>query len=168
MFSTSSRDKGRFPCFHLRGILTSPSNLKKRPVSLIATRENYQVPSHNSTETPSFRPQLEKTPEISTSIQVVAGFPCSDWRATLSSPSQLETGPKALMQRQRFPKWNRPHRNWRRALYYDKRGGLMPQLSRSPPPPQLPPQIDRSFLHFTTRKTSPSHYNHRGFTHLPI
>ena len=71
--------------------------------------------------------------------------------------------PKTLMQLQRMPK-RLPNHDWRRTFYHKQRGSLIPHLSRRP----ALPQIASRFLHFTTRKISPFHYNHRGVTHLPI
>ena len=69
-----------------------------------------------------------------------------------------------LMQVQRIPNMSLPHHNSRGAFYRHKTGSLRSQLSRR----CTLPQIDRNFLHITTRKSSPSHYNHRGVTQLPI
>ena len=70
----------------------------------MATREDPRVPHHNTGKALSFPPQLEKNPEIHTSIQDGPNSRvCSYSRGIPSSPSQLERRPDSPEATQEVP-----------------------------------------------------------------
>ena len=78
-------------------------------------------------------------------------------RISQSPPSQLDTSPKILMQLQSILKRSLPHPNWRRAHYRNKRGSLIPQLSR---------RLDNCIT--TGEETLDPHCNSRGTPRFPL
>ena len=162
--STLTRVEAQFPCSDLKAIPSSPWQLERSPGSLDATQKVPWGPYHNWRGILSFPLQLEKNHQIPLSMWDESWLPCSVLCRMLSSLSHLDMSAKKLVQLQRIHKRSLPNPNWRRALYHNLRGSLIPQLSRR----LALPQIASSFLHIAIRKRAPFHYNHRGVTHLSI
>ena len=160
----SNREFPRDSRRNSRGTLSFPPHLKMRDDYPAFTQEESRLPPRTSRGGLSCLLQLERIPEFPITTQEKPQVSCRNLRGTPSSLSQLNMSPNTLMQMQRIPKRSLSHPNWRRAFYHNQRGSLIVQLSRRP----ALPQIASSFLHFTTRKSAPSHYNHRGVTHLPV
>ena len=70
----------------------SPRGPSKSTVSLTSNKHNEKLPevTLQVEETQGFLPQFKKDIEIPLSVRLEARFPCSESRAKLCSPSQLE------------------------------------------------------------------------------
>ena len=150
--------------------------LERYPNLPLASQEEACLTYGNSRGSPSSPLQLKRSPEFLDRSHIskwnpgpcrksrCGPFPLQWLERNPEFPVSLDTSPKTLMQLQRIPKSRLTHHNWRRALYGNKIGSLIPQLTQTP----ALPQISSSLLNFTTRKYVPSHYNCRGVTHFPI
>ena len=116
MFPTSCGNQSLFPCFESRGIPTSPSHLKRRPISPIATQEDLRVLHRKLRQTLSFLPQLEKNPVFPISFLAEGLFFCSNLRGIPTYPWILKKRPVSPMATQGDPRV--PHHNSREALSF--------------------------------------------------